>query len=281
MKLLRWGPRGAEKPGMLDAEGAVRDLSGVIDDLTPATVTLESLERLRAVDPASLPVVTPERIGAILSRVETFHAIGLNYGLHADETGSPHPKEPIVFAKAASCLAGPDDTLVIPKDSVKTDWEVELGVVIGKVTEHVSEAEALSCVAGYCVANDVSEREWQQERGGTWCKGKGAPGFGPLGPWLVTADEVPDPQALGIWLKLNGETVQNSSTSDMIFSVAEIVSYLSRFVRLVPGDVIVTGTPSGVGLGMKPQRFLKPGDTLELGVEGLGVQHQSAVAWPG
>ncbi len=280
MKLLRWGPKGAEKPGMLDGE-TIRDLSGVIDDLSPATVTLESLAKLRELDPAALPAVSPDRIGACLSRVETFHAIGLNYRLHADETGNPWPKEPIVFAKAASCLAGPDDALVIPRDSVKTDWEVELGVVIGRVAEHVSEAEALSCIAGYCVANDVSEREWQQERGGTWCKGKGAPGFGPLGPWLVTADEVPDPQALPIWLKLNGETVQASTTADMIFSVAEIVSYLSRFVRLVPGDVIVTGTPSGVGLGMKPPRFLAPGDTLELGIEGLGVQHQTAVAYPG
>ena len=282
MKLLRWGPKGAEKPGMLDASGGVRDLSGTLGDLAGDALTPASLDRLRGIDPASLPLVDAPRQGACLSRVPTFHAIGLNYGLHADESGMAHPKEPIVFSKASSCLAGPNDPLTIPKDSVKTDWECELGVVIGQVTEHVSEAEALSRVAGYCVVNDVSEREWQQERGGQWVKGKSAPGFGPTGPWLVTADEIPDPQALRIWLTLNGgEGKQDSNTSDMIFSVAEIISYLSRFMRLVPGDLICTGTPSGVGMGMKPQRFLRPGDVLELGVEGLGSQRQEAVAFAG
>lgn len=281
MKLLRWGPRGQEKPGMLDAGGAIRDLSGEIAGLEGEAMTPAALDRLRALDPESLPVATPDRLGACLGRVPTFHAIGLNYRLHADESGHPHPKEPIVFTKAASCLAGPNDPLVIPKDSVKTDWECELGVVIGQVTEHVSEADALSRVAGYCVVNDVSEREWQQERGGQWVKGKSAPGFGPTGPWLVTADEIPDPQALRLWLTLNGQPAQDSNTADMIFSVAEIVSYMSRFMRLMPGDLICTGTPSGVGMGMKPQRFVRAGDVLELGVEGLGQQRQEAVAYPG
>ena len=282
MKLLRWGPKGAEKPGMLDEAGGVRDLSGTLGDLAGDALSPASLDRLRGIDPESLPRVDAPRLGACLSRVPTFHAIGLNYRLHADESGMPHPKEPIVFTKAASCLAGPNDPLTIPKGSVKTDWEAELGVVIGQPTEHVSEAEALSRVAGYCVVNDVSEREWQQERGGQWVKGKSAPGFGPTGPWMVTADEIPDPQALRIWLTLNGgEGKQDSTTADMIFSVAEIVSYLSRFMRLMPGDLICTGTPSGVGMGMKPQRFLRPGDVLELGVEGLGTQRQEAVAYPG
>jgi 2-keto-4-pentenoate hydratase/2-oxohepta-3-ene-1,7-dioic acid hydratase in catechol pathway len=281
MKLLRWGPTGREKPGMLDAAGTVRDLTAVVADLGGETVSLRALDKLRALDPERLPAVTPERLGACLSAVPNFYCIGLNYARHAAEAGAEPPSEPILFSKAAGALSGPDDPVVIPKGSQKTDWEVELGVVIGEAAEHVSEAEALRRVAGYCVVNDVSEREFQSERGGQWIKGKSAPGFGPAGPWLVTADEIPDPQALRLWLKLNGETVQDSTTADMIFSVAEIISYMSRFMRLVPGDLIATGTPEGVGLGMRPQRFLRPGDAMELGVEGLGAQRQDVVAWPG
>ena len=278
MKLLRVGPAGSERPALLDADGAVRDLSGHVPDLEGAGVSLEALDRIRALDPASLPVIgNPGRIGPCLARVPTFLCIGLNYAQHAAETGAEPPKEPIVFSKAASALSGPDDAVVIPRGSVKTDWEAELGVVIGREALYVSETEALSYVAGYCTVNDVSEREFQIERGGTWMKGKSAPSFGPTGPWLVTADEVPDPQDLRVSLTLNGETVQDSNTSDMIFGVAEIVSYLSRFMRLVPGDIIATGTPQGVGMGMKPQRFLKPGDVMEVEVEGLGRQRQEAV----
>ena len=279
MKLLRVGPAGSERPALMDADGAVRDLSGHAPDLEGAGVSLEALDRIRALDPSSLPVIEhPGRIGSCLARVPTFLCIGLNYAQHAAETGAEPPKEPIVFSKAASALSGPDDPVVIPRGSVKTDWEVELGVVVGREALYVSEADALDYVAGYCTVNDVSEREFQIERGGTWMKGKSAPSFGPCGPWLVTADEVPDPQALRVSLTLNGETVQDSSTSDMIFGVAEIVSYLSRFMRLVPGDIIATGTPQGVGMGMKPQRFLKPGDVMEVEVEGLGRQRQEAVA---
>jgi len=281
MKLLRWGPAGQEKPGILDAAGRVRDLSAHVTDLEGDAVSLAALDRLRAIDPESLPEAPAERIGACLARVPTFHCVGLNYRKHAEETGAAIPSEPILFIKAASALAGPNDPITIPKDSVKCDWEVELGVVIGRVTEHVSEAEALDCIAGYCVVNDVSEREWQIERGGSWTKGKSAPGFGPTGPWLVTADEIADPQNLPLWTDLNGETAQLSNTRDMIFSVAEIVSYMSRMMRLVPGDVIATGTPEGVGAGMKPQRFLHPGDVLELGVEGLGTQRQELLAFRG
>lgn len=282
MKLLRWGPKGQEKPGMLDAQGGIRDLSGVCADFGGEGVTIEALSALRSVDPASLPLVegTP-RIGACLASVPNFWCIGLNYRQHAAETGAQPPKEPIIFNKATSALAGPNDDVTIPKDSVKSDWEVELGVVIGKRCDHVSEADALSVVAGYCTINDLSEREWQIERGGTWVKGKSAPGFGPCGPWLVTADEVPDPQALKLSLTLNGEVVQNNTTGDMIFGVAVIVSYMSRFFTLMPGDVIATGTPEGVGMGMKPQRFLKAGDTMSLEVEGLGRQDQKVVAFGG
>lgn len=281
MKLLRWGPAGQEKPGMLDADGGVRDLSAHVSDLGGATLSLEALDKLRSIDPASLPLVTPERIGACVSHAPTLHCVGLNYRKHAEETGSPIPKEPILFIKAASTLAGPDDDVVIPKGSVKSDWEVELGVVIGRTAEHVSEADALDYVAGYCVVNDLSEREWQFEPGGTWTKGKSAPGFAPTGPLMVTADEVPDPQTLQLWLELNGERVQDSNTKDMIFSVAECISYMSAKMRLVPGDVIATGTPEGVGAGFKPQRFLKPGDVMKLGIEGLGTQTQTCVAFGG
>ncbi|THD84562.1 FAA hydrolase family protein [Aliigemmobacter aestuarii] len=279
MKLLRYGPAGQEKPGLLDAEGRVRDLSGKVADFAGADVSLAALDRIRALDVASLPVVeNPGRIGACLASVPNFYGIGLNYAKHAAETGMEPPKEPILFSKAASSLSGPFDPVVIPRGSEKTDWEVELGVVIGRETQYVTEAEALSCVAGYCTINDVSERSFQMERGGQWMKGKSAPTFGPVGPWLVTADEVPDPQTLDLSLSLNGQVVQSSNTDDMIFGVAAIVSYMSQFMRLMPGDIIATGTPSGVGLGMKPQRFLRPGDVMELTVQGLGTQRQEAVA---
>lgn len=280
MKLVRYGAPGAEKPGMIDADGALRDLSGHLHDIDATTVTKDSLSTLRALDPGSLPLVqgTP-RFGACVGSVPNFYCVGLNYVNHAKESGLDVPKEPVLFSKATSCIQGPNDDVTIPKDSEKTDWEVELGVVIGEVTEHVSEANALSHVAGYCLVNDLSERAFQTERGGQWIKGKSAPTFGPIGPWLVTADEIPDPQALSLWLKINGQTMQNSSTSDMIFSVATIVSYMSKFMRLLPGDVVTTGTPEGVGMGMKPPRYLTDGDQIELGVEGLGIQNQNVHAF--
>jgi 2-keto-4-pentenoate hydratase/2-oxohepta-3-ene-1,7-dioic acid hydratase in catechol pathway len=279
MKLLRFGPQGQEKPGILDSDGQVRDLSGKVADFVGSSVSLEALDAIRGIDPESLPLVeNPGRIGACLASVPNFFCIGLNYAKHAAETGAEPPKEPIIFSKASSALCGPNDAVIIPRHSVKSDWEVELGVVIGRETLYVSEADALSHVAGYCVINDVSEREFQAERGGQWIKGKSAPTFGPTGPWLVTADEVADPQKLDLSLSLNGETVQNSNTDDMIFGVAEIIAYMSNFMKLMPGDIIATGTPSGVGLGMKPPRFLKPGDVMELTVEGLGTQRQETVA---
>ena len=279
MKLLRCGPKGAEKPCMLDADGTIRDLSGKVPDFAGEGVSFAALDRIRAIDPASLPAVDPgERIGACLADVPNFHCIGLNYAKHAAESGMTPPPEPILFNKATSALAGPYDPVLIPRGSEKSDWEVELGVVIGRSVEHVSEAEALGCVAGYCVINDLSERAWQIERAGQWTKGKSAPGFGPTGPWLVTADEIRDPQALHLWLELNGHRVQDSSTSDMIFGVAEIIASMSRYMRLRPGDVIATGTPEGVGMGMKPQRYLRPGDRMRLGIEGLGTQEQVAMA---
>jgi len=279
MKLLRYGPAGAEKTGMLDADGQVRDLSAHVPVLAGEAVSVAALERLRTIDPATLSLVAePGRIGACLASVPNFFCIGLNYAKHAAETGAEPPKEPILFSKATSALSGPYDPVVIPRNSEKTDWEVELGVVIGRETSYVSEADALDHVAGYCVINDMSERAFQIERGGQWVKGKSAPTFGPCGPWLVTADEVADPQALRLSLDLNGERVQDSDTSDMIFSVREIVSYMSQFMKLMPGDIIATGTPSGVGMGMKPQRFLRPGDVMELRIDGLGEQRQEAVA---
>ena len=279
MKLLRFGPQGQEKPGILDSDGQVRDLSGKVADFVGSSVSLEALDAIRGIDPESLPLVeNPGRIGACLASVPNFFCIGLNYAKHAAETGAEPPKEPIIFSKASSALCGPNDAVIIPRNSVKSDWEVELGVVIGRETLYVSEADALSHVAGYCVINDVSEREFQAERGGQWIKGKSAPTFGPTGPWLVTADEVADPQKLDLSLSLNGETVQDSNTDDMIFGVAEIIAYMSNFMKLMPGDIIATGTPSGVGLGMKPPRFLKPGDVMELTVEGLGTQRQETVA---
>lgn len=279
MKLLRYGPAGSEKTGMLDSDGKVRDLSSHVPDLSGDAITFEALDKLRGIDPASLPLVeNPGRIGACLSRVPNFFCIGLNYALHAKESGMDAPSEPVVFSKATSAVSGPFDPVIIPRKSQKADWEVELGVVIGREALYVSEDDALDYVAGYCTINDVSEREFQIEKLGQWIKGKSAPTFAPIGPWLVTADEVADPQALDVSLKLNGDTVQDSNTSDMIFSVREIVSYLSQFMKLVPGDIIATGTPSGVGMGMKPQRFLKPGDVMEVTVEGLGTQRQETVA---
>lgn len=279
MKLLRFGPVGQEKPGLLDGDGRVRDLSGKVDDFAGAGVSLAALDKIRALDVDALPVVeNPGRIGSCLALVPNFYCIGLNYALHAQESGLPIPEEPIMFSKASSALSGPFDPVIIPRKSQKADWEVELGVVIGRDALYVSEEDALDYVAGYCVVNDVSEREFQIERGGQWIKGKSAPTFGPTGPWLVTADEIPDPQVLDLSLDLNGETVQNSNTADMIFSVRQIVSYMSQFMQLQAGDLIVTGTPSGVGMGMNPQRFMKPGDEMVVRVQGLGEQRQVAEA---
>ncbi len=282
MKLLRYGPRGKEKPGLLDEHGIIRDLSDHVPDFGGSTVSRAAIDKLRDLNADLLrPVEDVQRIGACLAYVPNFFCVGLNYAKHAAESGMEPPKEPVLFSKASSALSGPNDPVLIPKDSEKSDWEVELGVVIGEHCEYASEAEALAKVAGYCTINDVSEREFQIERGGQWIKGKSAPTFGPTGPWLVTADEVPNPQALSLNLALNGETQQNSSTADMIFGVAEIISYMSRFMALQPGDIIATGTPEGVGMGQKPQRFLRPGDVMELSVEGLGMQRQDVRAHPG
>ncbi len=282
MKLLRYGQPGQEKPGLVDADGRIRDLSAHTADFAGDTVSIKALDKLRSLDASGLPLVegTP-RIGSCVGWTPTFHCVGLNYAKHAAESGAQPPTEPVLFSKAASALSGPNDPVMQPKDSTKLDYEVELGIVIGAVAEYVSEADALSVVAGYCVINDVSERNFQLERLGQWIKGKSAPTFGPTGPWLVTADEIADPQALGCWLEVNGEIRQRSTTADMIFGVAEIVSYMSRFVRLVPGDLIATGTPEGVAMGMKPQAWLKPGDEIRLGIDGLGEQRQRVVAYPG
>ena len=282
MKLLRFGPPGQEKPGVLDAQGRVRDLSGVIADVAGAALLPESLARLRALNIDSLPLVagTPQqdlRLGACVGQVGKFICIGLNYSDHAAESGMPVPPEPVVFNKWTSAIVGPDDAVEIPRGSLKTDWEVELGVVIGTGGRYIEEADALSHVAGYCVVNDVSEREYQLERSGTWDKGKGCDTFGPTGPWLVTADEVPDPQALRMWLDVDGKRYQDGSTATMVYGVAFLVSYLSRFMSLQPGDVISTGTPPGVGLGQKPPVYLRAGQTMRLGIDGLGVQTQTTV----
>lgn len=279
MKLLRYGPLGSEKPGLLDDQGQVRDLSGHVDDIAGDVLTPEGLAKLAQIDIASLPVVdgTPQdglRLGACVGRVGKFIAIGLNYADHAAESGLPVPDEPVVFNKWVTCICGPDDDIVIPKGSTKTDWEVELGVVIGKGGTYISKADALDHVAGYCTVNDVSEREWQIEKGATWDKGKGFDTFGPIGPWMVTRDEVADPQKLKMWLEVDGHRYQDGSTETMVFGVAELVAYCSQFMRLMPGDVITTGTPPGVGLGQKPQVFLRPGQTVRLGIEGLGEQTQ-------
>lgn len=279
MKLVRVGNPGAERPGVIDAEGRVRDLSGVVGDIDAAQLAPAALEALARVDPASLPVVEGARFGVPWTGIGKIVAIGLNYADHAAEAGMPLPAEPIVFLKANSSLNGPDDAVMLPFGSEKTDWEVELGVVIGTTARNVSREEALNHVAGYCVVNDVSEREFQIERGGTWDKGKGCDTFCPAGPWLVTRDEVPDPQALGLWLEVNGERVQKGTTATMVFDVATVVSYVSRFMTLLPGDLIATGTPPGVGMGFKPPRFLKAGDTMRLGLDGLGMQTQKVVAY--
>lgn len=280
MKLVRYGNPGKEKPGLIDAEGKLRDLSGVVGDIGPDQLGDAALAKLRKLKAANLPLVKGKpRLGSPVAGVGKFIAIGLNYADHAAESGLPIPKEPIVFMKATTCIQGPNDPVMLPKNSVKTDWEVELGVVIGTRARYVSQKEALDFVAGYCTINDVSEREYQIERGGTWDKGKGCDTFGPLGPWLVTRDDVPNPQKLAMWLDLNGKRVQTGSTKTMIFSVAKIVSYVSQFMTLMPGDVITTGTPPGVGMGMKPPLYLKKGDEMTLGIEGLGEQRQQVVAF--
>ncbi|MGQ2990971.1 MAG: fumarylacetoacetate hydrolase family protein [Brevundimonas sp.] len=281
MKLLRYGPKGQEKPGLLDAEGRIRDLSGVIADITPDLLSAEGLAKLAAIDTGSLPVIEGEpRYGVPVNGSRKFIAIGLNFADHAAESNLPIPAEPVVFTKAITCLNGPNDDVVIPRGSEKTDWEVELGVVIGKTASYVTKEEALDHVAGYVLINDVSERAFQIERGPTWDKGKGCDTFGPVGPWLVTKDEVGDVQKLAMWLDVNGKRVQTGNTDTMIFTVAEIVSYLSEFMTLEPGDLITTGTPPGVGMGQKPEPwYLKAGDTVRLGIEKLGEQGQTFVAW--
>jgi 2-keto-4-pentenoate hydratase/2-oxohepta-3-ene-1,7-dioic acid hydratase in catechol pathway len=276
MKLLRYGPQGQEKPGLLDADGAIRDLSAHVADLSGQVLT--DLDRLKSIDPASLPKVDGNpRLGPCVTGTGKFICIGLNYADHAAESGLQVPPEPVIFMKATSAICGPNDPILIPRTSQKTDWEVELGVVIGKSGKYLTEAEALSHVAGYCVINDVSERAFQTERAGQWTKGKSCDNFGQTGPWLVTPDEVPDPQNLSMWLKVNGQTMQNGSTKTMVYGVAHVVAYLSQFFTLHPGDIISTGTPPGVGMGMKPQRFLKAGDVVELGIEGLGSQKQTCI----
>lgn len=278
MKLLRYGAPGAEKPAALDAEGRIRDLSLLVPDLTPEWLSPERLRALAAIDLTQMPLVEGDvRIGAPVAGIRQFVAIGLNYRRHAEESGLPIPAEPIVFTKAITSIGGPNDDIVMPEGSEQTDWEIELGIVIGTTARQVTAEQALGHVAGYCLANDVSERHWQIHRNGQWGKGKSFDTFGPLGPWLVTTDDIPDPQVLGMALQVNGNTVQESNTSDMIFSVAQIVSYLSQFMTLLPGDVIITGTPAGVGLGMKPPKFLKKGDVVTLRIDQLGTQTQRVV----
>lgn len=278
MKLVRYGRNGHEKPGLIDAEGRLRDLSGTLHDIDQGTLSPQGLRTLARIRPESLPLVRGKpRLGVPFTGIGKFVGVGLNYRDHAKEAGMPIPAEPILFMKATTCISGPSDPIVLPKGSVKSDWEVELGIVIGSAARYVPVEKALNFVAGYCVVNDVSEREYQLERGTQWDKGKGCDTFGPIGPWLVTRDEVKDPQALQLWLELNGQRVQNGSTGTMIFGCAELVSYISRFMTLLPGDVITTGTPPGVGTGMKPPRYLKAGDTLRLGIDGLGVQEQRVI----
>ena len=279
MKLLRFGEKGKEKPGVIDRNGIVRDISSLVPDFSPETISLSLLDKLSKANLSALPEAPKNRrIGAPVSRVGHFIAIGLNYADHAAETGAPIPKEPIIFSKAPNVLSGPNDDVLLPKGSVKGDWEVELAVVIGKRCDYVEEKDALAHVFGYALCNDVSEREYQVERGGQWMKGKSAPTFGPLGPWLVTADEMGNPQNLDMFLDLNGKRMQTGNTGTMIFPVAGIIAYLSRFMVLDPGDVITTGTPPGVGMGMKPPLYLKNGDVMHLGIKGLGEQTQKVVA---
>ena len=279
MKLLRYGPAGAEKPGMLDNDGSIRDLSGVVGDISGDVVTPEGLDNLRAVSPASLPKVDGNpRIGPCVGDIGKFMCIGLNYSDHAAETGGEVPSEPILFMKANSAISGPNDDVIIPRESKQTDWEVELGFVIGKPGKYISEADAMSHVAGYCAANDVSERDFQIRKQGQWTKGKSCDTFGPVGPWLVTADEVEDPQALALWTEVNGHRYQDGNTDTMVYGVQFLVSYLSKFMTLQAGDLVATGTPPGVGMGQNPRVFLKPGDVMRLGIEGLGEQKQNLVA---
>ena len=279
MKLLRYGPPGEEKPGILDGGGAIRDLSGHVGDITGETIGVETLARLRGIDPASLPKVAGRpRIGPCVGNVGKFVAIGLNYSDHAKEAGMAIPDEPLIFTKATSSISGPDDAIVMPRGASKVDWEVELGIVIGGHAKYVDEVEALGAIAGYCVVNDVSERAFQLETSGQWVKGKSADTFGPIGPWLVTADEVPEPQNLHLWLEVNGERAQDGSTRTMIFPVPYLVSFVSRFMSLQPGDIITTGTPPGVGHGRSPPAYLNPGDIVTLSVEGLGAQRQEVLA---
>jgi 2-keto-4-pentenoate hydratase/2-oxohepta-3-ene-1,7-dioic acid hydratase in catechol pathway len=281
MKLLRFGPLGQEKPGILAADGSLRDLSGVVADITGSTFSGPDLAKIAAIDPLSLPIVEGEpRIGACVAGVGKFICIGLNYADHAAESGAAVPSEPVVFMKATSAIMGPNDNVVIPRNSVKSDWEVELGVVIGKHAKYVAEADALSYIGGYCVINDLSERTFQLEGTGQWVKGKSADTFGPIGPYLVTADEVPDPQNLTLWLEVDGHRYQHGNTKTMVFGVAHLISYLTRFMSLQPGDIISTGTPPGVGLGQKPPIYLRPGNLIRLGIDGLGTQTQNVVADP-
>ncbi|PWC49965.1 fumarylacetoacetate hydrolase family protein [Azospirillum sp. TSA6c] len=278
MKLLRYGPPGQEKPGLLDADGRIRDLSTHVDDIAGTALLPEGLDRLRAIDPASLPLVEGNpRLGPCVGQVGKMVCIGLNFSDHAAETGMAVPPEPIIFMKATSAIVGPNDPIELPRGSEKTDWEVELAFVIGKTAKYVSEDEAMDHVAGYCIVNDVSERAFQIERQGQWTKGKSCDSFGPTGPWLVTRDEIEDPQALKMWLEVNGHRYQDGSSATMVYGVRYLVSYLSRFMSLQPGDIVSTGTPPGVGMGQKPQVFLKAGDVVELGIEGLGTQRQTVV----
>ena len=277
MKLMRVGPAGSEIPAILDAAGTVRSLNGIVPDIAGDVLTPEGLARIAALDLSALPVVTVDRIGPCVGRVGKFLCIGLNYADHAAESGLPIPDEPVIFTKTTSSIIGPDDDIQIPRGSTKTDWEVELGIVIGKGGVYIDEADAMDHVAGYCVINDVSEREFQIERGGTWDKGKGCDTFGPIGPWLVTRDEVPDPQALSMWLEVDGHRYQDGSTATMVFPVRRLVSYVSQFMSLQSGDIISTGTPPGVGMGQNPQVYLKGGERIRLGIEGLGMQTQNVL----
>ena len=280
MKLVRYGAPGQEKPGIVDAEGQLRDLSSVLADFSGATLGNAAMQRLAAIDPASLPRVEGHpRLGCPVAQVGKMICVGMNYADHAAETNAPVPEQPVLFMKATTAIGGPNDTVVIPRGSVKTDWEVELGVIIGEITRDVTMDEAMAHVAGYAVINDLSEREFQLEHGGQWVKGKSCDTFGPIGPWLVTRDDVADPQNLALWLEVNGHRYQDGNTRTMVFGVAHLVSYISRYMTLMPGDVISTGTPAGVGLGLKPPTYLKPGDVIELGIEGLGRQRQDVVAY--
>ena len=280
MKLVRFGPAGREKPGLMDSGGVVRDLSGRIADIDAKALAPERLAELKRIDPTTLPAVPGQpRLGVPVDGIGKIIAIGLNFADHAAESGLQPPKEPVIFMKAISALSGPNDPVIIPKGSHKTDWEVELALVIGRVARHVEEREAVAHIAGYTICNDVSEREFQIERGGQWTKGKSSDTFAPIGPWLVTTDEIPDPQKLAMWLDVNGERMQTGNTATMIFGVVHLVSYVSRFITLYPGDVITTGTPPGVGMGKKPPRYLRPGDSMTLGIAGVGQQRQTCVAW--